>query len=86
MAVHDKIALSTNAAPGAIGPYSQGIAKDGWIYISGQVPLTPNGGLVQNDIRAQTRQCLSNVRTVLKAAALPRNVPVEIEAVASIQK
>ena len=36
--------ISTTAAPAAIGPYSQAIVTDGWIFVSGQIPLTPDSG------------------------------------------
>lgn len=66
----------TAEAPAAIGPYSQGIKAEGrFIFFSGQIPLTPTGELVQGDIQAQTRQVLSNIQGLLKAANLtPSNV------------
>ncbi len=60
--------VSTDNAPAAIGPYSQAVKANGFIYTSGQIPLTPDGELVTGDIRDQTRQVLSNLRAVLEVA------------------
>lgn len=61
--------VATDRAPAAIGPYSQAIVVDGWVFCSGQIPLDPlSGGLVEGDIAAQTRQVFSNLRHVLEAA------------------
>lgn len=60
--------VSTDNAPKAIGPYSQGITLDNLVFCSGQIPLTPDGTLVENDIKLQTRQVLTNVKGVLEAA------------------
>ena len=59
----------TDKAPGAIGPYSQAVAVDGWMFCSGQIPLDPSTGeLVGGDIAAQTHQVLKNLTGVLEAA------------------
>jgi 2-iminobutanoate/2-iminopropanoate deaminase len=60
--------IDTDAAPKAIGPYSQAIVVDGWLFTSGQIPLTPSGKLVAGDIEAQTEQVFSNLTAVLAAA------------------
>jgi len=60
--------IETDQAPGAIGPYSQGIVVNGFLYTAGQIPLKPNGELVEGDIQAQTRQSLENIRGILQAA------------------
>ncbi len=60
--------VTTENAPAAIGPYSQAIKANGFIYTSGQIPLTPDGKLVEGDIHAQTRQVLTNLNAVLEAA------------------
>ncbi len=62
-----KSAVATTKAPGAIGPYSQGIATDSMVYTSGQLGLTPDGKLPET-IEEQTRQSLENVKAVLEAA------------------
>lgn len=62
-------AVSTDAAPRAIGPYSQAIRAGGLLFVSGQVPIDPaTGALVEGDIAAQTRQVLENLRGILEAA------------------
>lgn len=61
--------VSTDKAPGAIGPYSQAVAVDGWLFCSGQIPLDPDTGeLIQGDIGVQTDQVLKNLTAVLEAA------------------
>ncbi|MFC1661795.1 RidA family protein, partial [Gemmatimonadota bacterium] len=59
----------TDSAPGAIGPYSQAVSVDGWVFCSGQIPIDPSSGeLVEGDIKVQTDQVLKNVSAVLAAA------------------
>lgn len=61
--------ISTDQAPGAIGPYSQAVAVDGWMFCSGQIPMDPaSGELVGGDISTQTDRVLKNLAAVLKAA------------------
>lgn len=60
--------LSTEKAPGAIGPYSQGYEVNGVIYTSGQIPVNPADGTVAPDITAQTEQSCRNVGAILEAA------------------
>ena len=61
--------IATDAAPKAIGPYSQAIRAGNLVFCSGQIPLDPaTGQLVDGDIAAQTRQVFSNLRHVLAAA------------------
>ena len=63
--------ISTTNAPGAIGPYSQAIRANGsFVFLSGQIPLTPAGELVTGDITAQTEQVMINIKGVLDAAGL----------------
>ena len=62
-------AIATPNAPAAIGPYSQGISADSFLFLSGQVALDPaTGQLVAGDIRAQTERVLKNLEAVLAAA------------------
>lgn len=62
---------STPDAPAAIGPYSQSMRAAGTLlFLSGQIPLRPDGELVQGDIEAQTRQVMANLRAVLQSAGL----------------
>ncbi len=62
-------AIHTDNAPAAIGPYSQAIEVDGFIYASGQLPVDPaTGSFPEGGIKEQTRQSLTNVQSILKAA------------------
>jgi len=64
-----KTVVSTNSAPQAVGPYSQGITFGDLIFTAGQIPLDPETGrLVGGGIEEQTRQVLTNIRAVLEAA------------------
>ena len=64
-----KKVISTNAAPQAIGPYSQAIEAGGFIFVSGQIPLVPETGeLVKGDVEAQTARVLDNLKAILEAA------------------
>lgn len=59
----------TDRAPAAIGPYSQAVSQDGWVFTAGQVGLDPaTGELVPGGIEAETRQALQNLGHVLEAA------------------
>ncbi len=60
--------ISTSAAPGAIGPYSQAIKVGNMLYCSGQIPVDPATGTVPEGIKAQTAQSLANVKAILAAA------------------
>jgi 2-iminobutanoate/2-iminopropanoate deaminase len=63
--------VSTSNAPAAIGPYSQAIKASGnFLFMSGQIPLTPEGTLVEGDVSAQTNQVLANMEAVLTEAGL----------------
>ncbi len=63
-----KEAIRTDAAPAAVGPYSQAIRAGQFVFTAGQIPLHPDGTLHEGDIQAQTRQVLDNLAAVLKAA------------------
>ena len=65
-----KKAISTTAAPGAIGPYSQAIDTGTFVYASGQIPVDPTTGLIPEGIEAQTAQSLANVKAILAEAGL----------------
>ena len=60
--------VHTDAAPKAIGPYSQGIVVDGWFFSSGQIPLNLSGDIVGTDIETQAAQVFENLRAVLAGA------------------
>jgi len=64
-------AVSTSGAPSAIGPYSQAIAVDGFVFCSGQIGLDPQSGeLVTGGVEAQAERALRNLEAVLDAAGL----------------
>ena len=64
-----KIAIHTEHAPAAIGPYSQAIQAGNTIYVSGQIPIDPaTGAFAGNDITTQTRQSLTNIKAILAEA------------------
>ena len=65
-----KKVISTTAAPGAIGPYSQAIDAGSMVFASGQIPLNPETGEIPEGITAQTTQSLANVKAILAAAGL----------------
>ncbi len=60
--------LNTDKAPGAIGPYSQGIEVNGFVFTSGQIPVDPASGEIPADIAAQAEQSCKNVGAILEAA------------------
>jgi len=63
--------VSTTEAPGAIGPYSQAIKANGFLFASGQIPLDPTTGTItEGGITAQAHQVLQNLGAVLQAAGL----------------
>lgn len=60
--------ISSENAPQAIGPYSQGVKVGNFVFFSGQIPLKPDGTMVEGDILAQITQVLENLSALLKAA------------------
>lgn len=64
-----KTIINTPAAPAAIGPYSQAVKQGGHLFISGQLPINPESGLIEaKDIQGQTRQVFSNLKAIIEAA------------------
>ncbi len=62
-------AIQTDQAPLAIGPYSQAIKANGFVFLSGQIPLVPETmQVIEGDIKAQTDRVLANIAAVLAAA------------------
>lgn len=60
--------IQTDRAPAAIGPYSQGVSAGDWLFISGQLGMVPETGIIVDaDFAAQTRQALENLRQILLA-------------------
>lgn len=70
-----KTVISTNDAPRAIGPYSQAVGVGDLIFVSGQLPIHPEYGIMPESVEAQTQQSLQNVRAILMEAG------VDLEAV-----
>jgi len=66
--------VHTEAAPQAIGPYSQAVIAADLVFVSGQIPLDPaTGQLVSGDFGAETRRVLANVEAILRAAGCDRS-------------
>ena len=64
-----KKVIATTAAPGAIGPYSQAIEANGFVFASGQIPIDPaTGAFVPGGVEEQAEQVLKNMKAVLAAA------------------
>lgn len=63
-----KLIISTNKAPGAIGPYSQAVEINGFVYTSGQLGLNPETGEFGEGVQEQAKLSLSNVKAILEAA------------------
>jgi 2-iminobutanoate/2-iminopropanoate deaminase len=60
--------IHTDLAPKAIGPYSQAIEANGMLFISGQIPITPETGQIPETIEEQTEQVMKNIGAILKEA------------------
>lgn len=65
-----KKVISTSKAPAAIGPYSQAIEVNGFVFASGQIPIIPETGELAQGIEAQTKQALTNVKAIMEASGL----------------
>ncbi len=65
-----KKVISTDQAPGAIGPYSQGIQVGNFYYFSGQLPIDPQTNIMKEGIVEQTKQVLENVKGLLQSQGL----------------
>lgn len=64
-----KEVISTTNAPGAIGPYSQGIKYGNLLFVSGQTPLDPvTRKIPEGDVQYQTKYCIENIKAILEAA------------------
>ena len=71
--------VSTDKAPAAVGPYSQGIIANGMVFTAGQVPLVPGTkSLAEGGVQAQARQSLENVKGVLEAAGTSLDKVVKV--------
>lgn len=65
--------IETIKAPAAIGPYSQAVKAGGFVFVSGQLPVNAAKGEAPEGIEAQTKQCLDNIKAVLRSADLDMN-------------
>lgn len=65
-----KNVIYSNKAPAAVGPYSAGIATASTVYLSGQLPIDPETGIMPEGIEAQTEQSLKNVKALLEETGL----------------
>lgn len=63
-----KKVISTTNAPAAIGPYSQAIEANGFVFASGQIPVDPETGVIPEGIEAQAEQVMKNMKNLLEAA------------------
>ncbi len=64
-----KTRIQTDHAPAAVGPYSQAVVANGFVYVAGQVPLVPETKkLIEGDVTVQTQRVLDNVKAILEAA------------------
>lgn len=67
----EKKIIRTDSAPAPIGPYSQAVQSGNMLFVSGQIPIDPKtGNLVQDDIKAETRQVMENLRAILHEAGM----------------
>ena len=62
--------ISTANAPAAIGPYSQAVEANGFVFASGQIPIDPATGQIPEGIEAQAKQALVNVKNLVEASGL----------------
>lgn len=68
-----KKAINCQKAPGAIGPYSQAIETMGMVFVSGQLPIDAETGVMPQGAKEQTRQSLENVKHILEEVSLTMN-------------
>lgn len=70
--------ISTEKAPGAVGPYSQGITFGDFVYTSGQLPIDPTTGVLVSDIQEATKVALNNVKAILEAGGAGLNTVIKV--------
>lgn len=65
-----KKTVFTERAPRPVGPYSQAVCVNGWLYVSGQIPLDPvTGDIVSGDFKVQVERVLENIKAILESAS-----------------
>ena len=62
--------IATQAAPAAIGPYSQAVVAGNYVFVSGQLGINPQSGVLEEGIEAQTNRVFNNLQSILKEAGL----------------
>ena len=66
-----KKVINTNSAPAPIGPYSQAVSANGFLFVSGQIPSNPaTGEIVSGDIKAEAKQVMENIKAILTEVGL----------------
>lgn len=71
--------IATDKGPKAIGPYSQAVRANGFVFVSGQIPLDPaTGELLVGDIGQQTTRVLENLKAILEAAGTSMDRAVKV--------
>lgn len=79
--------IHTDNAPKAIGPYSQAVEANGFVFVSGQIPVDPaSGNIVPGGVAEQTRQVLQNIETILQSAGYSMNDVVKTTCLLSDMK
>ena len=64
-----KVVIYTSKAPAPVGPYSQGVVVEGWLYIAGQITIDPStGSVVKGSLEKQVRRVLENIKAIVEAA------------------
>jgi len=71
--------IESPGAPKAVGPYSQAIEAGDFLFLSGQIPLTPSGDMIAGDAAAQTEQVLKNIGAILQMRGLSYDNVVKSE-------
>lgn len=73
-----KEAIYVEGTPKPVGPYSQAVKVDGWIFLSGQIPVSENGEVVQGDIGEESRVVLGNIDKILNGIGLSMEKVVKV--------
>lgn len=71
--------IRTDKAPAPVGPYSQAIRVNGWLFVSGQIPIDPEtGNLIEGDFKAKVRRVLENIKAIIEKAGGSLNDVVKV--------
>lgn len=76
----DPKAVHTDAAPAAIGPYSQAVTGAGLTFVSGQLGIDPKSGIISEEFTEQVRQALTNIKTIVEAAGSDMTRVISVDA------